>query len=187
MDSALAERLVPFWTSFVNDSIDRLRRVTVEDAELLFSWRNDPGIRRAMFNSAPLTHAEHCAWMNAALASKDRRCAVFLRRGVAMGFVQLRLESSGIWSWGFYAAPGSPKGTGRALGCAGLAMAFGEVGARKVIARVRSDNLRSLRFHVALGFSEEGRHREEYVAESGETLDVIYFGVLAREWRTPSN
>lgn len=52
---------------------------------------------------------------------------------------------------------------------------------RKVWLRVWANNERAIRSYRAVGFTEEGRQREQ-VWSAGRYVDLVLMGVLAREW-----
>jgi RimJ/RimL family protein N-acetyltransferase len=54
---------------------------------------------------------------------------------------------------------------------------------RKVWLRVWGNNERAIRSYLACGFVEEGRLRE-HVWSAGRYVDLVYMGVLRREWET---
>jgi RimJ/RimL family protein N-acetyltransferase len=87
-----------------------------------------------------------------------------------------------VADWGFFAVPGSPRGTGRRLGKAALEYGFGTLGLHKICGQVLSFNDASLRMHQALGFREEGCLREQSPIDDTHH-DLVCFGLLAREWR----
>src|SRR5690348_11221675 len=96
----------------------------------------------------------------------------------ACGFVHLKeLERTGTAEWGFYLMPGAPTGTGRKLGQATLAYAFDTLGLEELYGRALSSNKRSIAFHRALGFTEDG--------SKNFTEDEAVFGfrLLASDWR----
>ncbi|NQD81620.1 GNAT family N-acetyltransferase, partial [Pseudomonas sp. CrR14] len=84
--------------------------------------------------------------------------------------------------WGFYLAPGAPRGTGQQLGEAALAFAFDSLGLHKVCGQALAFNERSIRFHEKLGFVQEGALREQHY--DGATYHtIIHFGLLRYEWQ----
>jgi RimJ/RimL family protein N-acetyltransferase len=105
---------------------DTLRPLAEADLPLVRSWRNHPSVRQHMFSTHAIAEDEHRQWFARQQADPTRRLWLFLRGGQPMGFVHLSgVAPGGVAEWGFYAAPGAPKGTGRALGLAALARAFG--------------------------------------------------------------
>ena len=97
------------------------------------------------------------------------------------GFVNFGINPrSGVADWGFYLAPDAPRGSGSALGAAALAYAFRELKVRKVCGEAMADNERSVRFHLRLGFREEGRGQR---VDGGVAREVIRFELLAEEFR----
>jgi RimJ/RimL family protein N-acetyltransferase len=73
------------------------------------------------------------------------------------------------------------KGFGKeAVGLA-LRFAFHELGLSRISLDVIADNLPAIALYLGLGFQEEGRARER-VYRDGKTSDLIYMGLLRREW-----
>lgn len=161
--------------------------MTEDDLEMVLSWRNHLEVRKFMFDAREIRMDEHRSWFQ---RTKNRAATSLLLLeidGVPKAFMNIsRLEEdSPIAEWGFYAAPGAAKGTGRQLGKLSLDFAFRQLDLHKVFGRVLSFNHTSLRFHTSMGFSQEGVLRDQYF--DGEKFsDVIYFGMLSHEWLTAS-
>lgn len=164
---------------------DTLHPLTEADLPLVRAWRNHPDVRRHMFSTHEISENEHRAWFARQQADATRRLWLFRRVGQPLGFVHFSgVEPGGIAEWGFYAAPGAPRGTGSALGRAALARAFGDEALHKVCGHVLAANTASLAFHRRLGFSEEGVLRQQQ--RSGDTYhDVHCFGLLRADWPHP--
>jgi RimJ/RimL family protein N-acetyltransferase len=79
-----------------------------------------------------------------------------------------------------YGARGYATEAVRAL----LDLAFGHLGARRVVARVDARNVRSLALLSRLGMRQES-HLVENEWFKGELTSEIDFGLLAREWARP--
>jgi RimJ/RimL family protein N-acetyltransferase len=93
--------------------------------------------------------------------------------------------NGGIADWGFYMAPDAPKGSGRQLGLVSLSQAFTKLNLHKVCGEALAYNNRSILFHQALGFQQEGTLRDEHF--DGERYhNVIRFGLLSHEWQPTS-
>ena len=71
------------------------------------------------------------------------------------------------------------------MGTLALKYAFEQRNFRKIFATVLDFNVRSIRYHLRLGFKEEGVLRSHHF--DGETYhDVHCFGLLQDEWRETS-
>lgn len=159
-----------------------IRRMAEGDLELVLSWRNHPEVRRYMFAQHEISPGEHARWF--ARASQDpRRYLLILESGkTPLGFINIHeVANGGIADWGFYAAPEAPKGTGRALGAAALRYAFEEVELLKLCGQALGFNERSIRFHQAMGFQQEGVLRQQHF-DGQQYHDIVCFGLLASEW-----
>lgn len=160
-----------------------MRRMRQADLEQVLAWRNHPDVRRFMYTQHEISLEEHISWFERASQDARRHLLVHEQGGVALGFVNLHeVGAGGIVDWGFYAAPDAPKGTGRQLGRQALLYAFGELGLHKVCGQALAFNEPSIRFHLRLGFQQEGVLREQHF--DGERYhDIVCFGLLAAEWK----
>ncbi len=59
---------------------------------------------------------------------------------------------------------------------------FVDIGLRRVFCRIMDGNEASVRLFARAGFREEGRLRQ-HVYRSGQYLDMLFFGLLASEWK----
>jgi len=151
------------------------------DLELVLAWRNHIDIRKYMYSQHKISHAEHEQWFEKSQRDIHRHLLIFEIDDVPKGFISLATDSNKVADWGFYAAPGVPKGTGSRLGIAALNYAFTEVGLHKICGQALAFNTRSIKFHETLGFKLEGVLREQYF--DGLTYsDVLCFGMLQYEW-----
>lgn len=75
------------------------------------------------------------------------------------------------------------KGFGKEATSLGLRFAFHELGLRRLSLDVIADNLPAIALYQGLGFREEGRLRER-IYRDGQTADLIYMGLLRRDWES---
>lgn len=152
------------------------------DLACVLAWRNHVDIRRYMLTQHEISFDEHCRWFERASQDPARKLLVFEHDRLALGFVHFTgVTRDGIADWGFYSAPGSPKGTGRKLGLAAMKFAFEEMELHKVCGQALDFNQASIQFHRMLGFCQEGRLRSQHF--DGQTYhDIICFGLLRNEW-----
>jgi methionyl-tRNA formyltransferase len=68
-----------------------LRPVTIDDAKLLFEWRNEEECRKNSFHSEPVTWEEHVNWLQRKLVSPDTKMYIFTVDSNDVG--QIRLEA----------------------------------------------------------------------------------------------
>jgi RimJ/RimL family protein N-acetyltransferase len=65
-----------------------LRPATIEDAEMLLRWRNDPETRANSFVTAEIDLATHLNWLRQSLGMSGRRIFIGLHEGVPVGTVR---------------------------------------------------------------------------------------------------
>lgn len=157
--------------------------MTHQDLERVLAWRNHEEVRRYMYTQHEISLAEHMRWFERASQDACRHLLVFERDAVPQGFISLhQIAPGGVADWGFYAAPDAPKGTGRQLGQAALRYAFIQASLHKLCGQALAYNERSIKFHLSLGFQQEGILREQHF-DGQNYHDVVCFGLIAAEWQ----
>lgn len=160
----------------------RLRPIVAEDLTMLLGWRNSPAIRRFMYSNHEIKQKEHLAWYDAVKADPDRHPLLFLLDERPSGFVNIGpIKRGGIADWGFYTAPSAEPGTGYKMGACALKFAFQELRLHKLCGEALGHNRASRRYHLRLGFIEEGELQEHYF-DGANYHNIIYFGLTASHW-----
>jgi RimJ/RimL family protein N-acetyltransferase len=67
-----------------------------------------------------------------------------------------------------------------------LGIGFDDLGLTKVFARITPANERSQKLLLRAGFLKEGLLRQDFRTLSGELADVVYYGLLSKDWRSSS-
>lgn len=81
-----------------------LRLATLQDADLLLDWRNDPGTRLASHGAAAVQREEHVSWLTKSLSNANRKLLVAEENGVPVGTVRADF-SDGAWELSWTVAP----------------------------------------------------------------------------------
>jgi UDP-4-amino-4,6-dideoxy-N-acetyl-beta-L-altrosamine N-acetyltransferase len=166
------------------DAEDRVRPMTPDDLALVRSWRNHPSIRHNMYSQHEVSEDEHHGWFERASQLIGRHLLIFEAEFQPRGFVQVTSKGADpVAEWGFYTSPDAPRGTGRRMGQAALEFIFGSLRIHKVCGQALAYNKKSIRFHLSLGFQQEGILREQHF-DGVAFHDVYCFGMLARDWHT---
>jgi RimJ/RimL family protein N-acetyltransferase len=130
-----------------------LRTATEQDEQRLLEWRNEAATRAASFTRGAISREDHQRWFRRKLADPDCRLLIAEESGRAVGQVRLdRLDrdvaeiSIGL----------GPESRGRRLGRQALRLAAAdaakELGARRLVARVKPENAPSLAVFRAAGY-----------------------------------
>lgn len=161
-----------------------LRPMTEADLEQVLDWRNHPDVRRYMYTAHEISPEEHRNWFSKVSVNPAVTLLIYEHLDQACGYVNItRGQCPKVADWGFYLAPVAPRGTGRSLGKQALIYAFAELNLHKICGQALGFNERSIAFHKALGFTEEGRLRDQHF-DGTIFHDVVCFGLLVNEWRT---
>jgi spore coat polysaccharide biosynthesis predicted glycosyltransferase SpsG/RimJ/RimL family protein N-acetyltransferase len=133
-----------------------LRHIEADDCRLLWEWANDPTVRAAAFSTAAIGWDEHRSWISASLADPSRHMYLALDPGgVPMG--QVRFDEHGMEAIVSVsiAATHRGKGWGAALIDAGVRRLFRDSAVDFVRARIKPENVGSLRAFDAAAFCAE--------------------------------
>lgn len=161
-----------------------LRDMTAQDLELVLAWRNHPEVRKYMFRQDKIEVGEHREWFSRCLMEPGRHLLLYEEGDRPVGFANLGNASLGsAATWGFYVAPGAPRGTGLRMCQAVLDHAFSALGVGKVCGEAIATNQRSNVLHERLGFRREGMRREPQPGTPDGYHEVVCFGLTADAWR----
>jgi len=160
-----------------------IRSMEQWDLKLVHKWRNDPRVRRYMFNQKPIASNDHAAWFETNSNDPKRHLLLVLKDGVPFGFAQFNLSNcSTVADWGFYVDPSGSKGQGYYLGQAILSFGYDTLRLHRITGQVLNDNRSSIELHKRLGFISEGILRSHHLTEKGYQ-DVHFFGLLSVDWK----
>ncbi len=164
-------------------STQSIRLMTSDDLDRVLAWRNHEDVRRYMYSQHLISAKEHQNWFEKSASDPLRHLLIFQQDDISSGFVHFNLQANQrIADWGFYLAPEAKKGTGSLLGLHALNYAFHQIGLHKVCGQALNFNQQSIRFHLKMGFQQEGILKDQYVDEQQGYHSIICFGLLAAEW-----
>ena len=161
-----------------------LRSLEESDLALILPWRNAPAVRQSMYSQHWISMEEHRAWFQRMQIDASAQWFLYLdNAGVPSGVVYFTAIDAQQFTafWGFYASPEAARGTGMRMELEALDMAFGELCLNKLNCEFLASNNAVVNMHKKIGFTEEGRFREQYF-NGEERIDVIRLGMLASEW-----
>ncbi len=135
----------------------QLRPVTGADSALLLAWANEPLVRAASYQTAPITAAEHAHWLPARLADDAHLLLLADVAGQPAGTIRFALDAAaGTATLSFLVAPAyRGLNLAAALLLAGTAAAVRRwPAARWVVGHVQRGNAASLAAFRRAGFTE---------------------------------
>ncbi len=163
----------------------RLRMMAEGDLAQVLAWRNSERVRKMMYTEHLILDDEHRTWFARARERDDSRHLVFEFSGRPLGVVNItRIDlSNRRCHWGFYLGEvDRPKGCGTAMGALALELMFDELRLHKVIGEAFAFNADSIKYHLRLGFVEEGRLREQ-ILKNGRYEDIVTLAHFADQWQ----
>jgi RimJ/RimL family protein N-acetyltransferase/glycosyltransferase involved in cell wall biosynthesis len=134
-----------------------LRPADERDTQRLLDWRNDPETRRWAFQPGEVDLATHEAWFARRRADPDSVIWIAEQRGEPVGQVRLDREGAEAEVSIALAPEARGRGLGRRLIDRAAREAPGALGVERLTARIKPDNVASVRAFEAAGFTESSR------------------------------
>lgn len=146
-------RIIRAWEQLAEGRLN-VRLATIEDAELILRWRNDPETRGNSRHRDEISLETHREWLKALLSREDRVLLVATDHHGNIGTVRWDQIAEGEWEVSITVAPERRgQGLARPLLLAGeLALLHRREDVRASIAGVHKDNGPSLRLFRASGY-----------------------------------
>ena len=142
----------------------RLRPVTMQDAELILEWVNDPLDRANSYSSEPITLDEHLAWLKRSLSNPEVYLYMMTYKGEDVGHIKLYVND-GKAEIGYCIAP-----NWRGRGLAKVIVALMTIEAAEHLSEVQAlfgcvkrSNPASRKAFQKVGYAEEGPIDESYI------------------------
>lgn len=130
-----------------------LRPATIEDARLLFDWRNDEETRRNSINQEPVEWDGHVAWLERSLLSPARKLYIAQQDGMPVGTVRADLQEDGSYELSWTVAPEARgKGIGKTMVMQFVAEVLPDAA---LLATIQEGNTASEKIAAALGLSKK--------------------------------
>lgn len=131
----------------------RLKKAEYSDIDLLYEWANDTVVRQNSFNSDKIPYDTHVKWFTRMMSDPSVIQYILHDDNVPVG--QVRLDIEGDEAEISYSV--SPEHRGKGYGRELLRMIYGVVkndypGISTLVARVKSDNIKSKSLFENLGY-----------------------------------
>jgi RimJ/RimL family protein N-acetyltransferase len=157
------------------------RDIHKDDLPLLFQLRRNPQLQ-ALLLTAPdaLDDASLHSWVK---RRQDEVGGMFriiedLTHGGMIGYTQItQVHQKNRIGYGGIVLVESVRGRGLGRAVLQQLLQFGrvELGLRKLLAEIRSDNSLSVRLHVSLGYRVIGTLEKHFIDATGQSHDVLLF------------
>jgi len=133
-----------------------LRTLKNSDLKLILSWRNDINISKYMFNNHLISFEEHLIWYRKNCSNKNIKLFIIEKSNIPVAFFSLKIsETNNDAEWGFYKSPQAYGKIGFDMCNLVLNHAFTNINIEKIIAYVKTINIKSINLHLKLGFKSE--------------------------------
>ena len=131
----------------------KIRKATIEDAQNLFDWRNDSETRANSIETGEILWENHINWLQKSLLNPMRDLYIIEDdQGASCGTIRLDNDGDGEYEISWTVAP---EFRGKGIGKKMTKKFFDEYlkdKKRHVIARVKKENIASIKMIESLGF-----------------------------------
>lgn len=125
----------------------------------ILALRNRDDVRSWMVNPEVIPEENHFKFVESLKGNPNRLYYAIYKNGVLMGTYNLTNEGEGVWERGIIANP-STQGTGQTEKWERQILSSLPSEIKAVKAKVKQDNLRSIKYHEKLGYKEQSRDNE---------------------------
>ena len=125
----------------------------------ILALRNRDDVRSWMVNPEVIPQENHLKYVESLKGNPNRLYYAIYKNGQLMGTYNLTYEGDGVWERGIIANP-STQGTGQTEKWERQILSSFPSEIKAVSAKVKQDNLRSIKYHEKLGYKEQSRDNE---------------------------
>lgn len=125
----------------------------------ILALRNRDDVRSWMVNPEVIPEENHFKFVESLKGNPNRLYYAIYKNGVLMGTYNLTNEGDSVWERGIIANP-STQGTGQTEKWERQILNSLPSEIKTVSAKVKQDNLRSIKYHEKLGYKEQSRDNE---------------------------
>lgn len=133
---------------------------SIEQHRTILRLRNLDIIRKWMVNQEIISEEDHLNFVNGLRNRTDRKFFAVYKDDVLVGTYNLTQESEGVWERGIIANPKMQGKRETEKWEQQILNSLSKEGISTVTAKVKHDNLRSIRYHMKMGFRETNRDNE---------------------------
>ena len=125
----------------------------------ILALRNRDDVRSWMVNPEMITEENHFKYVDSLKSNPNRLYYAIYKNGMLVGTYNLTNEGDGVWERGIIANPYT-QGTGQTEKWERQILSSLPSEIKAVSAKVKQDNLRSIKYHEKLGYKEQSRDNE---------------------------
>jgi RimJ/RimL family protein N-acetyltransferase len=177
----------------IKGKLVRLRPVQRADIANFLLWFNDPEVIQYLGMYLPMTEMAEQKFIEELGTSRALTDVFFVieaingEKSIAIGSISLHGVNSKDHNATFGIALGDKQYWSKGYGteAAGLIIRYGfeQLNLHRISSSAWSFNRRSIKMHLKVGFTEEGRRREA-VYKNGVYHDEVTFGLLRQQWNS---
>ncbi|OCL83440.1 MULTISPECIES: UDP-4-amino-4,6-dideoxy-N-acetyl-beta-L-altrosamine N-acetyltransferase [Arcobacteraceae] len=137
----------------LHDFID----LSLEENNLILEWRNNPEVRKWMYNQHIIKLEEHLNFIENLKINKDKLYFLLKKDGDNLGVIYFVDINSEFSYFGFYGNPNSVSGIGRVLEETSIKFAFDVLKVNRLKLEIFENNIKVINLHKKYKFKEVDR------------------------------
>lgn len=162
-----------------------VRNINSKDIDDLYYWRIDQDVQDSSIDEMEPTREAHTFWFNTCNIDANYIVEVNENKIGTFSFREEQPHNKLIWAFHL-----NPEYKGRRykglqyskiLCKEALKIGFKKLNANKIVGEVLSNNIKSVKLHLSLGFKEEGLLKKE-IYKNGNYVDLYRFALLKEEY-----
>jgi hypothetical protein len=167
----------------------RLRRINIDDLEMIMKWRMSPEVTKYMYTDPILTMEKQIEWYKKILknSQKEKYWIIQIDEKTDVGLLSIgNIDTKNRQaSWAYYIASleARGKGLGRILECNIYDYAFQQLHLNKLWCEVFEFNEKVIKIHEKFGSKIEGKFID-HIFKNGKYYNVVRMAILKKEWET---
>lgn len=165
----------------------KLRKIKIDDLQLIMKWRMSPEVTSYMYTNPKLTIESQKTWLINISQNQEVLYWMIEFDNVPIGILDICDidKKNKKCSWAYYIGDTSFRGKGIAtsLECNIYDYVFDTLGLNKLCCEVFEQNDRVVKMHQKFGTEIEGLLRE-HIIKGEEKYNVVTMGVLKYKWDT---
>ncbi len=160
-----------------------LRPMTLEDTDLIVTWRNKDAVRKRFIYQKPFTRESHLSWVENKVNTGEvvQMMIVESESNLPVGSVYIRDidKTHNKGEYGIFIGEDHARGKGYGTMAAKLMVryAFEEMGLHRLFLRLFADNMQAKKSYENAGFVQEALLRDD-VCIDGVYKDMILMGII---------
>jgi len=170
----------------INLDFVSISEVDEELIEKIRNWRNQPKIRKYMYNNHIISKKEHKKWIRKVKNNDETKVWIVYQDETPIGVMNLKDidHKNKITDWGFYIGEEKYRGLGLSKHMLYnlMKLVFADMNFRKMYTTVLENNEIALNLYKKMGLEIDGCLKDHLIRDN-RLIDLYLMSVFEKKWR----